>query len=114
MRGSRVAADTDDAEALRAVVGQLRTHLEMRGRSGLQGVGMGKSPRAEVATSVAPSCIAGAPAVTVIDSVTAALSTASTMAPLSAPRGKSRVTEAKPESSTSSLNDAGRYPRVSQ
>jgi uracil-DNA glycosylase len=52
MRGFRVAADTDDAEALRVVVGQLRTHLEMRGRSGLQGVGMGKSPRAEVAAQI--------------------------------------------------------------
>jgi len=49
-----VAADTDDAEALRAVVGQLRTHLEMRGRSGLQGVGMGKSPRTAVAVAAAP------------------------------------------------------------
>jgi len=54
MRGSRVAADTDDAEALRAVVGQLRTHLEMRGRSGLQGVGMGKSPRTQVAVAAVP------------------------------------------------------------
>ena len=54
MRGFRVAADTDDAEALRAVVGQLRTHLEMRGRSGLQGVGMGKSPRTQVAVAAVP------------------------------------------------------------
>ena len=49
-----MAADTDDAEALRAVVGQLRTHLEMRGRSGLQGVGMGKSPRTQVAVAAVP------------------------------------------------------------
>ena len=39
------AAGTDDAEAVRALVGQLRTHLEMRARSGLQGVGMAKTAR---------------------------------------------------------------------
>ena len=43
-RGRSVAwpAD-DDVEELRALVGQLRTHLETRGRSGLQGVAMTKT-----------------------------------------------------------------------
>jgi DNA polymerase len=36
----------DDVEELRALVGQLRTHLETRGRSGLVGVVVGKGARA--------------------------------------------------------------------
>ena len=56
-------AAADDAEAVRALVGQLRTHLEMRARSGLQGVGMAKTARREApaeartAVAVAPPAI---------------------------------------------------------
>jgi uracil-DNA glycosylase len=46
--------DVEDVEVLRAIVGQLRTNLEARGRSGLVGVAMGKTPR-QAATSVPPA-----------------------------------------------------------
>jgi DNA polymerase len=49
--------DVEDVEALRAIVGQLRTNLEARGRSGLVGVAMGKTPR-QAATSVLPAASA--------------------------------------------------------
>jgi uracil-DNA glycosylase len=39
-------AGAGDVEELRALVGQLRTHLDARGRSGLQGVMMAKTSRA--------------------------------------------------------------------
>jgi DNA polymerase len=53
----------DEAEALREIVGQLRTHLETRGRSGLLGVGMGKSPRSEAVSQAEPAvAMAAAPA----------------------------------------------------
>src|SRR6478609_157734 len=67
MRGCRVAADEATTEAageveeLRALVGQLRTHLDARGRSGLQGVVMTKTARAVVAAApvaVAPIAVA--------------------------------------------------------
>jgi DNA polymerase len=57
------AAGTDDAAALRALVGQLRTHLEMRARSGLQGVGMAKTARREVAVEAPPVAAAAAPVI---------------------------------------------------
>jgi uracil-DNA glycosylase len=56
----------DEAEALREIVGQLRTHLETRGRSGLLGVGMGKSPRSEAAVQAEPAQ-AAAPAAPAIE-----------------------------------------------
>ena len=53
-----MAAD-GDVEELRALVGQLRTHLETRGRNGLQGVVMTKTTRAAVAAAVqAPAAAA--------------------------------------------------------
>jgi uracil-DNA glycosylase family 4 len=61
----------DDVEELRALVGQLRTNLEARGRSGLVGVVMGtadkKSPKPApvsqaAAAAPAPAPIAAAPA----------------------------------------------------
>jgi uracil-DNA glycosylase family 4 len=55
-------AGAGDVEELRALVGQLRTHLDARGRSGLQGVMMAKTSRAVAApiqvgppAAVAPS-----------------------------------------------------------
>jgi uracil-DNA glycosylase len=42
-------AGAGDVEELRALVGQLRTHLDARGRSGLQGVMMAKTSRAVAA-----------------------------------------------------------------
>jgi uracil-DNA glycosylase family 4 len=50
-----VAADdpTSEAEELRALVGQFRTHLEARGRSGLVGVSMTKTTRTTTATKAA-------------------------------------------------------------
>ena len=44
-----------EVEELRALVGQLRTHLEARGRSGLVGVAMGKTPRSAAALAAAAS-----------------------------------------------------------
>jgi DNA polymerase len=44
-------AQADDVEALRSLVGQLRTHLERRGRSGLQGVVMTTTKRPVVAAA---------------------------------------------------------------
>jgi len=61
-----VAAD-GDVEELRALVGQLRTHLEARGRNGLQGVVLTKTTRAAVAAPApdravaAPAPVAAAP-----------------------------------------------------
>jgi DNA polymerase len=53
-----VAAE-EDVEALRAIVGQLRTNLEARGRSGLVGVVMGKSARPAAApVAAAPVAVA--------------------------------------------------------
>jgi DNA polymerase len=67
-------AGEEDVEELRALVGQLRTNLEARGRSGLVGVVMGNatgktSPKAAAASQVAaaaaaaPAPIVAAPAV---------------------------------------------------
>jgi len=68
-----VAADShDDVEELRALVGQLRTNLEARGRSGLVGVVVSKGPKASAAAAattvtappvVAPPVVAAAPVV---------------------------------------------------
>ena len=61
-----MAAD-GDVEELRALVGQLRTHLEARGRNGLQGVVLTKTTRAAVAAPApdravaAPAPVAAAP-----------------------------------------------------
>ena len=53
------ADGSDDVEALRALVGQLRTNLEARGRSGLVGVAVGKSKRSVAAAPVqAPAAVA--------------------------------------------------------
>jgi len=53
-----VAAE-EDVEALRAIVGQLRTNLEARGRSGLVGVVMGKGARPAAApVAAAPVAVA--------------------------------------------------------
>jgi DNA polymerase len=56
-----VAAD-GDVEELRALVGQLRTHLEARGRNGLQGVVMTKTTRAVVVAAQAPAPVVTAAA----------------------------------------------------
>jgi DNA polymerase len=54
----------DDVEALRALVGQLRTHFETRGRSGLQGVPMMTTKRQPTSPAVAaPSATAPSVAV---------------------------------------------------
>ena len=68
-----MAADShDDVEELRALVGQLRTNLEARGRSGLVGVVVSKGPKASAAAAattvtappvVAPPVVAAAPVV---------------------------------------------------
>jgi len=68
-----VAADShEDVEELRALVGQLRTNLEARGRSGLVGVVVSKGPKASAAAAattvtappvVAPPVVAAAPVV---------------------------------------------------
>ena len=58
--------DVEDVEALREIVGQLRTNLEARGRSGLVGVAMGKTPRQAAAASVPPAAWAAAPAAPVV------------------------------------------------
>jgi uracil-DNA glycosylase family 4 len=55
--GDRAGDPPDEVEALRALVGQLRTHLETRGRSGLQGVAMTK-PK----TNTSPAAFAPPPA----------------------------------------------------
>jgi uracil-DNA glycosylase family 4 len=57
-----VAAD-GDAEELRALVGQIRTHLEMRGRSGLQGVVVTKGRKAAAPAVAAVPSVATAPVV---------------------------------------------------
>src|SRR4051812_30129211 len=75
MPGCRVPADQpggeagdqpEDVEALRALVGQLRTHFETRGRSGLQGVPMTTTKRKPTSPAVVPveepmRDVAGAP-----------------------------------------------------
>ena len=49
-----MAADShEDVEELRALVGQLRTNLEARGRSGLVGVVVSKGPKASAAAAAA-------------------------------------------------------------
>ena len=68
-----MAADShEDVEELRALVGQLRTNLEARGRSGLVGVVVSKGPKASAAAAattvtappvVAPPVVAAAPVV---------------------------------------------------
>ena len=68
-----MAADShEDVEELRALVGQLRTNLEARGRSGLVGVVVSKGPKASAAAAattvtappvVAPPAVAAAPVV---------------------------------------------------
>ena len=60
-------ADTDAAEAVRALVGQLRTHLEMRARSGLQGVGMAKTARREAPAEARAAAPVAAPALDLPD-----------------------------------------------
>jgi uracil-DNA glycosylase family 4 len=77
--------DEADVEELRTLVGQLRTHLERRGRSGLQGVVMTKTSRpaapAPVAVAPAPAAVAvaspGAPAGERIDDRDGAVAAAS-------------------------------------
>jgi len=59
-----VAGDQlDDVEELRALVGQLRTNLEARGRSGLVGVVVTKGPKAAPAPAAVPAAPVAAPAV---------------------------------------------------
>ena len=53
----------DDVEELRALVGQLRTNLEARGRSGLVGVVVTKGPKAAPAPAAVPAAPVAAPAV---------------------------------------------------
>jgi uracil-DNA glycosylase family 4 len=55
--GERAGDPPEDVEALRALVGQLRTHLETRGRSGLQGV-----PMTNMKTKTSPAVFAPPPA----------------------------------------------------
>jgi DNA polymerase len=57
-------------EALREIVGQLRTNLEARGRSGLVGVAMGKTARQAAASAPAPQA-AAAPAPPVVEAARA-------------------------------------------
>jgi DNA polymerase len=52
----RVAADeASDVDELRTLVGQIRTHLETRGRNGLQGVVMTKTVKTAAAATAAPA-----------------------------------------------------------
>ncbi|HEY7372149.1 MAG TPA: uracil-DNA glycosylase [Polyangia bacterium] len=62
--------DVADVEALREIVGQLRTNLEARGRSGLVGVAMGKTARQAAASAPAPQA-AAAPAPPVVEAARA-------------------------------------------
>jgi len=50
-----------DVEELRALVGQLRTHLERRGRNGLQGVVMTKTSRPAAPVAIAMAAAAASP-----------------------------------------------------
>src|SRR5665213_3102231 len=56
-RRGRVATESDDREALRALVGQLKTNLATRGRSGLLGVnvGAGAAPKPRAAGGAPPA-----------------------------------------------------------
>ena len=89
MPGSPVAGDGPDAagdvEELRAIVGQLRTNLEARGRSGLVGVviSAGKKTGAAPAATAAPAV--AAPRATAAPAIATPRATAAPAAPAPAP-----------------------------